>query len=278
LPGLILIPPFIDMFPVGLRMNSLPVSAVFLVLLFTLVYPLIKRLDFQKFLPLASIILTVIIFVFAEMNSGFNETQPKPNSINYMNYIDEDKAYWETYTHVIDGWLKGIMGDDLQKGSYNGIENDSKFKINVTYHSEAVKHELPIPDIKISQDIIIDGLHNILMEITPHRKVNRIDLIVNNDVEFGFIEINGVRYSKHNLTYYTDGNNKIISYYFTEPNESMKFGFSYYPEFKPEILMYEISYDLIGNKSLGVVPRPKNLIPQPFIINDAIVNVKKLDF
>ena len=278
LPGLILIPPFIDMFPVGLRMNSLPVSAVFLVLLFTLVYPLIKRLGFQKFLALASIVLTVIIFILAEMNSGFNEIRPKPNSINYMNYIDDDKAYWETYTHVIDGWLKGIMGDDLQKGSYNGIENDSKFKINVTYHSEAVKQELPIPDIKISQDIIIDGLHNIEMTITPQRKVNRIDLIVANDVEFGLIEINGIRYSKHNLTYYTDRSNKIISYYFTEPKESMKFRFSYYPEFKPEILMYEISYDLIGNEPLGVGSRPKNLIPQPFIINDAIVNVKKLDF
>ncbi len=277
LPALIIISPFIDMFPVGLRLVSLPVSAVFLVLLFTLIYPLIKLMKFQKSIVFLSLILMVYAFVSSELKSGFDETRPKPNSINYMNYIDEGEAYWETYTHVTDEWLSDIMGDDLKPGRHEGVKLDSKYKTDVTFHSKAKPVDLLVSKIKIDQDVIINGLHNIEMIITPQRKVNRIDIVVTNDVEFGLISINGVKYSKNNLTY-TDDNKKIISYYFTDKDESMRFRFSYYPEFKPEILMYEISYDLIGDERFGISPRPKWLIPQPFIINDAVVNIKKLEF
>ena len=277
LPGLVIISPFVDMFPVGLRMVAMPVSAVFIVLLFSLVYPVIRLSDLHKQFGLVAFLLFIIAFSDAEINSGFSAERPKPNSINYMNYVDDGQAYWETYNHVIDDWLREIMGGDMLEGTHNGVRIDSKYHTDISYHSKAENIELPLSKFKITQDIIIDGLHNIEVKITPQRKVDRIDLLVTNDVEFGLLEVNGEYYSKRNLVF-SGVNRKIISYYFTEEDESLTFRFSYYPDFKPEILMYEISYDLIGDSRFNIGKRPKGLIPMPFIINDAIVNVKKLEF
>jgi hypothetical protein len=192
-----------------------------------------------------------------------------------MFYADENKAYWETYNKVTDDWLENIMGSNLIVGGYMKDDILSKFKNKVTYHSKAKIIDIPKPVITKSQDIIIDGIRNIELTIQPQREINRIELLATKDIEFESFSINNVPLGKNKLIF-TDENNRIITYYFTKPDENIKLQFTFDPDFIPEIMIYEASYDLIGNKNLDITERPKGLIPMPFILNDCVVVVKKI--
>jgi hypothetical protein len=47
---------------------------------------------------------------------------------------------------------------------------------------------------------------------------------------------------------------------------------------KPIIFLNEISYDLLDNPLLKVNPRAKNMMPMPFVTNDAIITIQKILF
>ena len=276
IPGLLIISPFIDMFPVGLKMESMPISTLFAILLIGLILPILKNIKFKIGFDTFFFRLSIILFAIAEINSGFNEQRPKPNSINYMYYADENKAYWETYTKVTDEWLENIMGNKLIEGSHLKDDILSKFKSKVTYHSKAKIVDIPQPIITKIQDITIDGIRNMELTIQPQREISRIELLVTKDVQFESFSINNVPLNKNKLIF-TEDNNRIITYYFTRPNESMKLRFTFDPDFVPEIMLYAASYFLIGNKDFGIKERPNGFIPMPFILNDCIVVVKKLE-
>ena len=276
LPALMIVSPFIDMFPVGLRMVSMPVSVLFTVLLFAIIFPVLKHLYFRREMSIMTLIITILIFTMAEAESGFDENHPKPNSLNYVYYADEGEAYWETYNHVLDPWLKNILGGSIKKGSHGKADIMSKFNTPITYHSKAKKINIPLPEITKIQEIVIDGYKNIEFIIKPQRKVNRLDIVVTDDVDFKDLYINRVRASKNYLNF-TEENSRILSYYFTSHNDSLDIRFVYDPLQKPEILIYESSYDLIGNKLYGVPERSKGYIPMPFILNDVVTVVKKLE-
>lgn len=277
IPGLLILSPFIDMFPVGLRMVSMPVSIVFTVLSLALIFPVLKGINFKKELLVFTFILTFVLFGLAEFNSGFNENKPKPNSLNYLYYADDDLSFWETNNQVIDKWLEGVMGKNLKQGSYGIGDLDSKYNAPIRYHAKAKKVNLTEPNIAKTQEIIIDGVRNVEFTITPQRKVNRFDLIINDDFQFESMYVNGVKYSKNRLLF-TLEDSRMLSYYITRPNEILRIRFSFDPDFVPSIMLYEISYDLIENSIFGVPERPNDLIPMPFIINDCSIIVKKLKF
>ncbi len=276
LPALLIVSPFIDMFPVGLRMVSMPVSVLFTVLLFAIIFPVLKNLYFRREMSILTLIITILIFTMAEAESGFDENHPKPNSLNYVYYADEGEAYWETYNHVLDPWLKNILGGSIKKGSHGKADIMSKFNTPITYHSKAKKIDIRIPEITKIQEIVIDGYKNVEFIIKPQRKVNRLDIVVTDDVDFKDLYINRVRASKKYLNF-TEEDSRILSYYFTSHNDSLDVRFVYDPLQRPEILIYESSYDLIGNKIYGVPKRPKGYIPMPFILNDVVTVVKKLE-
>ena len=275
LPALLIISPFIDMFPVGLRMIALPVSIFLTILLFSLLFPLLKNIYFRRELSIITLILTILTFLMAEAESSFDAEKPKPNSINYVYYLDDDNAYWETYNNVLDEWTKNILGKKPKVGSHGKSNFMSKYNTPVRYNSPAPKVDVELPVVEAIQDIIIDGYRHINYLITPGSNANRIDIIVNDDVLFKKIYVNRKPYSKKNIMF-TSENNRVLTYFFTQPNEKLDIKFEYESDQKPEILLYQSTYNLIGNKKFGVPERPKEYIPMPFVINDAVVVVKKL--
>jgi hypothetical protein len=46
---------------------------------------------------------------------------------------------------------------------------------------------------------------------------------------------------------------------------------------KLDLILNEVSYDLLTNKNFNLKPRAANMMPMPFVTNDAIIISKKLD-
>ena len=276
IPGLIILSPFIDMFPVGLRMPALPVSMIFTILIFAILLPVLKNIYFRRELSILTLIFTLLIFAMAEANAGFDKDHPKPNSINYVYYADENKAYWETYTQQIDNWLANIMGDKIKKGSHSNTDIMNKFHTNITYHSPAPLIDLALPEITKVQDTITGDIRQVSFEIKSMRNANRIDLVTKNDIDFQKLEINGNLYRKDYM-HFSPSNALIFSYYLTKKDETINVKMTFDKNIKASLLIYESSYDLYKNKELSLEKRPEGFTPMPFILNDLIITVKKLD-
>lgn len=73
-------------------------------------------------------------------------------------------------------------------------------------------------------------------------------------------------------------NNRLLTYHASN-RDTLRLEFSLGEGEKvPEFVLYESSYDLLDNEHLRVEPRPANMIPRPFVLNDAVVIKKTIQF
>lgn len=277
IPSLIIIVPFIDMFPVGLKMKALSVSIVLLILLLGAILPIISNWSNKKIIAYSAILISIILFFKAEMNSNYSVMQPKQNSLNYVYYADEKLAYWETFNGTIDPWLEKVMGNNLIRGSKADILLNSKYNSKVTYNSPAPEISLAMPSINVLSDSISGKYRSIEFEIVSNRKVNYIELLTARLVHFENFAVNGMEFNTKFLNF-KKGKNSLISYYITEPNEKPRIKIKLDKEISPEFVLYESSYDLMTNTELKIPQRYKEFIPMPFVLNDQIIVIKKLRF
>ncbi|MBT8269885.1 MAG: M20/M25/M40 family metallo-hydrolase, partial [Bacteroidia bacterium] len=91
-PLLMIMSPFVKMFPVGLGLDSLMISGVLIALVFGLLIPVIGFFKHKRRWSVILLIVGTTIFIMANFRSGFNETQPKPNSLVYILDAETNKA------------------------------------------------------------------------------------------------------------------------------------------------------------------------------------------
>lgn len=92
LPAIIVLQPFIVMFPVALGLGILYVSAILTVLLFSLLLPVFIYFKRKSALGLLCFIVFNVLFITAHFKSSFNEERQKPNSLVYLLDTDSNSA------------------------------------------------------------------------------------------------------------------------------------------------------------------------------------------
>lgn len=276
-PSLLIISPFIDMFPVGLKMKALPVSIFLLILMLGTILPLILKWKFNKSLAYLSFIVSIILFSVAEFKSGYNISRPKQNSLNYVYYADENRAYWETFNESLDPWLTKIFGKNPQKGCKADVLLNSKYNSRVNYNTPAPKISIKLPEINVLKDSIAGEYRTLEFEFISQRNINYFELLTTKPIEFHDFSINDHKFNDKFLSF-KKGKNSLISYYITEKGEKPRIKFTLEKEIKPQFVIYESSYDLLQNQELKVPPRTSEYIPMPFVLNDQIIVIKKIEF
>ncbi|TRO67218.1 M20/M25/M40 family metallo-hydrolase [Christiangramia sabulilitoris] len=281
-PAIFILLPFIWSLPVALGLKMLFVTGIFMSLLFSLFLPLFgyfRRL--KLFAVLSFLIFNVLLFI-AHFHSDFNPERPKPNSLVYLQDLDEGTANWYSYDNVIDDWTAEYFQEkDKSTSSTESIFN-SKYKTGFTQKADA-------PLIKISQPGIIiedkgrDSLNHrsYLMKIAPKRPINKIEIFEIKDVDFKSFKVNGLEADDIYL-----GENKFHMFkrrwkerlltYTASNQDTLRIEFSFEQGDQPEFVLYEAAYDLIGNEQLKVKERPQGMIPRPFVLNDATILKKTI--
>ncbi len=287
IPILILFVPMIQMFPIGLGLKILAVSTTFIVLLFGLLLPVFSGYKNNKRLGQLFLVLAIIIFISASFKSGYNEDRKQPNSINYIIDVDKNDAYWISYDRKVDEFTKQFLTEKPIKGSFDKATSKSKYNSNVKLHQKTKVKDIPQPIIDITSDTIIDTDRFIHFSIRPQRRVNRIELISSNDIHFKTFKINGEKLSERDengLVFVGKKNKTLLFYYLSSGDEVLDLEFSTDKNDTLDFTMYETSYNLITSPYFNVEPlyhinpRNKTMIPKPFIINDAIIVKKQLNF
>ena len=271
IPTLIILVPFIQMFPIGLGLKILVGSSILTVLSFTLLLPIFGSFAKKGIWAIPFILLGIAFFIKAHLASGYTAQNAKPNSLVYILDGDANKANWATYDTNLDDWTKTYLGTNPKNGSALNLNKlYSKYGSQYTFMADAPLQNIPRPTIEFLRDTIKGNQHLYKIRITPNRNINRYDIFVNSNLQINNFRSNGVKSIdfESNISSKTAG--KLLTYYVVD-NFPLEMEFSISKNAKLDLTLVESSFDLLSNSAVKVTPRKSGMIPTPFVLNDAVI-------
>ncbi len=275
IPTIYIFAPLIKMFPVGLGLKILYVSGIIVALVFglmILIFHQKKSFWMQKTVGLA----TIIFFCLATYNSGFSTKNKKPNSIVYTQNYDDKTAYFGTYNKTLDTYTKQIFDDKSSKGSIVNAETKSKYNTRFRYHKNAEFKTILPSKIEIDLDTIIGEKRFLEVTFSPKRKVNKLEFITKKELNLYQFKVNDILVNEGNN--YNVKNGTFLIYHLSNLDKNVTLSFNVLKDYKFDIILNEISYDLLDNPNFSIVKRTEEMMPMPFVTNDAIIISKKINF
>ena len=268
-PTLVILVPFIQMFPIGLGLKILVGSSILTVLSFVLLLPIFGSFTQKKLWATLFFLLAIGMFVKAHQSSGYVYGKAKPNSLVYVLNADSNKANWATYDKNLDEWTKGYLGENPKVAtSLNTNKLYSKYGSEYTFMSDAPLKNIEKPTIEFVKDSMVGNQRFLKIVITPNRKVNRYDLF--SDTNINNLIANGVKSIELKSNIITKNSNKILSYYVVD-NLPLELEFLISNSVKLDMNFVESSFDLMTNPSFSMAKRRDWMIPTPFVLTDAVV-------
>ncbi|MEO9501704.1 MAG: M28 family peptidase [Polaribacter sp.] len=273
IPTIYIFAPLIKMFPVGLGLKILFISGVLIALVFGLmIFTFHQKKTFwmQKIVAL----LAILFFGLATYNSGFSVDNKKPNSIVYIQNSDDKTAYFGTYNSTLDDYTKQIFDEKATKGSIVNAETKSKYNTRFNYHKKTEFKNIKSSKIAIELDTIIGNKRFLEFTITPKRKVNKLEFITKKELKLHQFKVNDVLVNAGKNYLVKKGT--FLVYHLAKQDKEVTLSFSVLNEVELDIILNEISYDLLENSNFKITPRTEEMMPMPFVTNDAIIISKKL--
>lgn len=269
LPTLIILAPFIQMFPIGLGLKILVGSSVLTVLSFVLLLPIFGSFTQKKLWATLFFLLAIGFFIKAHQSSGYVYGKAKPNSLVYVLNADSNKANWATYDTNLDEWTKGYLGENPKNAkSLNTNKLYSKYGSEFTFMSDAPSKNIEKPTIEFLKDSVIGTKRYLKIKLSPNRKVNRYDVFSNTKINN--LRANGVKSIDLESKISGKISNKILSYYVVD-NLPLELEFSISNSDKLDMNFVESSFDLMTNPIFSMAKRRDWMIPTPFVLTDAVV-------
>jgi hypothetical protein len=276
IPALLIIAPFIQMFPIGLGLKVLFGSAILTVLTFGLLLPIFGSFAKKGGWAIVFFIASIGCFVWGGYTSGYEDGKAKSNSLLYIYNADTNSSKWATYDVNLDEWTQKYLGQNPKDAiALNNLPLFSKYSSGFTYSADAPKITLAKPTIAFLQDSIRGNMRYLKIKIIPNRNVNRYDIFADTKMTFNNFKANGTTTLGQKGSQLARNGAKILSYYVVN-NEPLVMQFSIDSKTVFDMTLIESSFDLLTNPMLNVQKRASWMMPTPFVLNDAVVIQEKI--
>lgn len=274
-PCLFIFAPLIQFFPVGLGSDHIFISAIFVVLVFGLLLPVIGYYSKKNLLAGLFAILAFAFFIITHLKSDFNEDRNKPNSLIYYKDTSNNKAYYVTYDAILDNWTQRYLGEDPKSAS-NYIKGaaSSKYARGYTFAAEAPNYKLAPSTITVNADTVVNGIRTIDITLQPQRDIHQLMLYAPTETPFKSLNFNGVEAKEEDTQgqYFYNRKSDRLLRYFVSDNDSLRMRYSFPDKApSPEIKVLEYGFDLMTNPMYNIQQRSKTMTPKPFVNTDATV-------
>ncbi len=276
IPALLIIAPFIQMFPIGLGLKVLFGSAILSVFTFGLLLPIFGSFRRKGMSSVILLVLAIGFFAKAHYFSGYEVGKAKSNSLVYILDADRNKATWATYDTNLDQWTKTYLGQnpkDAQALSSNSLP--SKYNSVFTFTADAPLKNLPKPTIEFLKDTVVAEIRYLKIRITPNRKVNRYDIFADENLEIHNFKANGMSLLEQKGSKYERKGKKLLSYYVVN-QIPLEIRFNFAASSVLDLDLMESSFDLMNNPLFTMVKRADWMMPTPFVLNDAVIIKEKI--
>jgi len=273
---LLIIAPFIQMFPIGLGLKMLVGSAILTVLTFGLLLPIFGSFTRKGMSSLLLFLAAIGFFAKAHYSSGYELGKAKSNSLVYILDADKNKATWATYDTNLDEWSKTYLGENPKDAKdLNTLSLPSKYNSGFTFMAEAPMKEIAKPTIEFLKDSVFGTNRYLKIRITPNRKVNRYDIFANEDLDIQNFKANGLSALGQKGSKYERKGKKLLSYYVVD-QLPLEIEFNVPSSSILDLDLMESSFDLMNNPLFSMAKRVIWMIPTPYVLNDAVVIKQKI--
>lgn len=274
IPTLYMLAPMIKLFPVALGLKALFISAILIVFVFGLMLPVFQQEKSKNGWQTLAGFLALIFFAFATYNSGFSLDNKKPNSLVFVQNSDTNKSYWASHNKTLDGYTKQFLNEDSPKSDAKILAGESKYNTSFNYYVETENKNIPLSKINILHDSISEGKRSITLKITPTRKINRYEFFTNDKITLENLIVNGVLLDDGNP--FTTKKGSILVYQMANTDTDVSVSFTFDKNIQPNLVLQEISNDLLSHPKFTIKPRSDIMMPMPFVVNDAIICSRKI--
>ena len=276
IPTLLLIAPFIQMFPIGLGLKVLFGSAILTVFTFGLLLPVFGSFVRKGMSSIILLVLAIGFFSKAHYLSGYESGKAKSNSLVYILDAENNKATWATYDTNLDEWTKTYLGTNPKDAAaFNSLSLPSKYNSGFTFMADAPMKELAKPTIEFLNDHVVGANRYLKIRITPNRKVNRYDVFANEDLDIHNFKANGLSLLGQKGSKYERKGKKLLSCYVVD-QLPLEIEFSLAASSVLDLDVMESSFDLMSNPLFQMQKRANWMMPTPFVLNDAVVIKQKI--
>ncbi|MES2544531.1 MAG: M28 family peptidase [Bacteroidota bacterium] len=276
IPTLIIIVPFIIMFPIGLGLKILFGTAVLTILVLGLLLPVLGQFSNKIIWSILSLLIAIGFFINADVNSDYQRGTAKPNSLLYILDADKNQATWTTYDVNLDYWTKKYLGNNPKTASViNPNQFFSKYNSQFTYTTNAPVKNLAKASIEFLKDSLVGSQRYLKIKISPNRNVNRYDVFANEKMVFHNLKANEAMALGQKGSKYKRKGRKILSYYVVN-NEPLLLQFSVPQKTVVDMELMESSFDLMTNPQFKMDKRASWMMPMPFVLTDAVVIKQKI--
>jgi len=276
IPTLLIIAPFIQMFPIGLGLKVLFGSAILTVFTFGLLLPVFGSFVRKGMSSLILLALAIGFFAKAHYLSGYELGKAKSNSLVYLLDADNNKAIWATYDTNLDEWTKTYLGTNPKDAAaFNSLSLPSKYNSGFTFMANAPMKELAKPSVEFLNDRIVGNNRYLKIRITPNRKVNRYDVFANEDLDIHNFKANGLSLLGQKGSKYERKGKKLLSYYVVN-QLPLEIEFNVTASSVLDLDVMESSFDLMSNPLFQMQKRANWMMPTPFVLNDAVIIKEKI--
>jgi hypothetical protein len=276
IPALLLIAPFIQMFPIGLGLKVLFGSAILTALTFGLLLPVFGSFMRKGMASVLLLILSIGFFARAHYYSGYELGKAKSNSLVYILDADKNKATWATYDTNLDEWTKNYLGENPKEAKVlSSISLPSKYNSGFTFTADAPIKFLSKPIVEFLKDSVVGGNRYLKIRITPTRKVNRYDIFAKEDLVIQNFKANGLKLLGQKGSKYERKGKKLVSYYVVD-QLPLEIEFNVAAKSVLDLNLMESSFDLMSNPQFQMAKRANWMMPTPYVLNDAVVIKQKI--
>jgi len=276
IPALLIIAPFIQMFPIGLGLKVLFGSAILTVLAFGLLLPVFGSFTRKGMSSLLLFLVAIGFFAKAHYSSGYELGKAKSNSLVYILDADKNRATWATYDTNLDEWTKTYLGENPKAAKdLNSLSLPSKYNSGFTFMADAPMKELAKPTIEFLKDSVVGANRYLKIRITPNRKINRYDVFANENLEIQNFKANGISLLGQKGSKYERKGKKLLSYYVVD-QLPLEIEFSIPASSVLDLDLMESSFDLMNNPLFSMAKRANWMMPTPYVLNDAVVIKQKI--
>ncbi|UAM97908.1 M28 family peptidase [Polaribacter litorisediminis] len=273
IPTIYIFAPLIKMFPVGLGLKNLFISGILISLIFGLMVLTFHQKKSNWFLKFCGF-FAIIFFGYASYTSGFSEDNKKPNSLVYFQNSDDKTAFFGTYNTSLDRYTSQIFDHTAIKGSITNAETKNKYNARFTYHKKAEFKNISSSDINIQIDTIIGSNRLLEIVVTPRRKVSKLEFTTDRKITLKQFKVNEALVMEGKNYHVTKST--FLGYTIANSDKEVTLSFMVDKEQELNIFLNEISYDLLTNPNFSINPRNNEMMPMPFVTNDAIITRKKI--
>ncbi len=275
-PGAMLLAPLIPAFVVGLGLKSLVIATVLTSLLTMLILLPVMSMQKLTFLTRLGIIVGIGCLLISVLNSDYNEQQKKPNSINYLLDVDNQQAYWLTSNRSMDSFIAQFFTENAQIDStseknWPQAQYPNARSAKVRYFEETQYRDLQPAAINVVQHDIEENKHYITLEVLPKGNTDLIQLASTDQFKIERLRVNGHTFTEHGKDTSHQHKAGFFFWHTVVPGEtSLEIQLVLEGAEPINFKLFETRYDLYNTFDFIEVREPVYM-PEPFIINDAII-------